>query len=101
MYHPRIGVQFDFIYQTLSEQDKAAFNNLYDNYYYKRHNHFWQEQAMKKLPQLTQSTRMLVCGEDLGMIPDCVPCRYQNAPRWNRLCRVLHNVREFSDVRLH
>jgi 4-alpha-glucanotransferase len=73
MYHPRIGVQFDFIYQTLSEQDKAAFNNLYDNYYYKRHNHFWQEQAMKKLPQLTQSTRMLVCGEDLGMIPDCVP----------------------------
>ena len=27
---------------------------------------------MKKLPQLTQSTRMLVCGEDLGMIPDCV-----------------------------
>ncbi len=73
MYHPRIGVQFDFIFQTLSEQDKAAFNNLYDNYYYKRHNHFWQEQAMKKLPQLTQSTRMLVCGEDLGMIPDCVP----------------------------
>ena len=28
---------------------------------------------MKKLPQLTQSTRMLVCGEDLGMIPGCVP----------------------------
>ena len=27
---------------------------------------------MKKLPQLTQSTRMLVCGEDLGMIPGCV-----------------------------
>ncbi len=73
MYHPRIGVQFDFIYQTLTDSDKAAFNKLYDNYYYKRHNIFWQQQAMKKLPQLINSTRMLVCGEDLGMIPDCVP----------------------------
>ena len=28
---------------------------------------------MKKLPRLTESTRMLVCAEDLGMVPDCVP----------------------------
>ena len=28
---------------------------------------------MKKLPRLTQATRMLVCAEDLGMVPDCVP----------------------------
>ena len=72
MYHPRIGVQFDFIYQALNDWEKAAFNRLYDDYYYHRHNEFWQQQAMKRLPQLTQSTRMLVCGEDLGMIPDCV-----------------------------
>ncbi len=72
MYHPRIGVQLDYIYRSLSDWDKNAFNRLYDQYYYHRHNDFWQEQAMKKLPQLTQSTRMLVCGEDLGMIPQCV-----------------------------
>lgn len=71
-YHPRIGVQRDFIFRTLSEEDKNAFNKLYDQYYYHRHNEFWYQQAMKKLPQLTQSTRMLVCGEDLGMIPACV-----------------------------
>ena len=28
---------------------------------------------MKKLPKLVQATRMLVCAEDLGMVPDCVP----------------------------
>ena len=28
---------------------------------------------MKKLPRLTRATRMLVCAEDLGMVPDCVP----------------------------
>ena len=71
-YHPRIGVQHDFIYRSLNDWEKAAFNRLYDQYYYHRHNIFWQQQAMNKLPQLTQSTRMLVCGEDLGMIPDCV-----------------------------
>ncbi len=71
-YHPRISVQHDFVYRSLNDWEKAAFNRLYDQYYYHRHNDFWGQQAMKKLPQLTQSTRMLVCGEDLGMIPDCV-----------------------------
>ena len=71
-YHPRIGVQHDYIYRSLNDWEKAAFNRLYDHYYYHRHNDFWGQQAMKKLPQLTQSTRMLVCGEDLGMIPACV-----------------------------
>lgn len=72
-FHPRIGVQHDFIYHALSDADKAAFNRLYDQYYYHRHNEFWRDQAMKKLPQLTSSTSMLVCGEDLGMVPDSVP----------------------------
>ena len=72
-FHPRISVQNDYIFQTLSNEEKQAFTNLYNHYYYQRHNDFWREQAMKKLPQLTQCTNMLVCGEDLGMIPDCVP----------------------------
>ena len=73
MYHPRIAVQNDFIFEVLSWGDKEAFNRLYNHYYYQRHNQFWYQEAMKKLPILTQSTSMLVCGEDLGMVPDCVP----------------------------
>jgi len=72
-YHPRIGVQRDFAFRLLDEEEKNAFNRLYEHFYYHRHNEFWHGQAMKKLPRLTQSTRMLVCGEDLGMIPACVP----------------------------
>lgn len=71
-FHPRISAQHDFLYRSLPDWEKDAFNRLYDNYYYYRHNEFWHQQAMKKLPQLTQSTRMLVCGEDLGMIPASV-----------------------------
>ena len=72
-YHPRIAVQNDFIFERLSEGEKEAFNRLYNHYYYQRHNRFWYDEAMKKLPILTQCTSMLVCGEDLGMVPDCVP----------------------------
>ena len=73
MYHPRIAVQSDYIFERLNPQEKEAFNRLYNHYYYERHNSFWYGEAMKKLPILTQSTPMLVCGEDLGMVPDCVP----------------------------
>ena len=72
-YHPRIGVQADYTYLRLTDREKEAFDRLYVHYYYHRHNAFWYEQAMKKLPMLTQCTPMLVCGEDLGMVPDCVP----------------------------
>ncbi len=72
LYHPRISVQSDFIYKQLSNDERDAFNRLYNHYYYERHNEFWYQEAMKKLPVLTCSTSMLVCGEDLGMVPDCV-----------------------------
>ena len=72
-YHPRITAQLDFMYEALCDTDKAAFNRLYDDYYYRRNNYFWYREAMKKLPTLVQATRMLVCAEDLGMVPDCVP----------------------------
>ena len=72
-FHPRIAVQHDFIYEALYDSDKAAFNRLYNDYYYKRNNQFWYGEAMKKLPRMVEATRMLVCAEDLGMVPDCVP----------------------------
>ena len=72
LYHPRIAAQTDYAYKALSDYEKDAFNRLYNDYFYHRHNQFWYEGAMKKLPVLTQCTRMLVCAEDLGMVPECV-----------------------------
>ena len=72
LYHPRISAQSDYIYKALPQHEQEAFMRLYNDYFYRRHNEFWYEEAMKKLPVLTQSTRMLVCAEDLGMVPDCV-----------------------------
>ena len=71
-FHPRITAQLNFMYEALMDSDKEKFNRLYNDYYYRRNNNFWYNEAMKKLPVLVQATRMLVCAEDLGMVPDCV-----------------------------
>lgn len=72
-WHPRIAVQYQPAYEELNDTEKFNFNRLYNDYFYRRNNQFWYQEAMKKLPRLTQATRMLVCAEDLGMVPDCVP----------------------------
>jgi 4-alpha-glucanotransferase len=72
-YHPRINGFDTKSFKALPENERKAFYALHDDFYYHRHNDFWYGEAMKKLPALVDSTSMLVCGEDLGMIPACVP----------------------------
>lgn len=74
LYHPRITAQHSYVFKMLlNDGERRIFNRLYDDYFYKRNNDFWQREAMKKLPKLIEATEMLVCAEDLGMIPPCVP----------------------------
>ena len=72
MYHPRIGILNEPIYEALGSEDKYAFVRLYNNYFYQRHSMYWGQQALKRLPAILKDSRMLICGEDLGMLPDCV-----------------------------
>jgi hypothetical protein len=51
---------------------KEAFTRLYNEYFFRRHNQFWKDEAMKNSPSYA-ATRLLACAERLGMIPDCVP----------------------------
>lgn len=71
-FHPRIAAQLTKSYLWLDDGSKERFNRIYDHYYYQRHNDFWRAGAMEKLPALIDSTNMLCCAEDLGMVPDCV-----------------------------
>ena len=73
LYHPRISAQQSLAFESLNGSEKQAFNWIYNDYFYQRNNHFWYTEAMKKLPRLVDATRMLVCAEDLGMVPECVP----------------------------
>ncbi|MDD3195745.1 MAG: 4-alpha-glucanotransferase [Paludibacter sp.] len=72
-FHPRISMHSSATFRDLPDATRRLLDAIYVDYYYHRHNEFWKEQALKKLPALLSATNMLVCGEDLGMVPDSVP----------------------------
>ena len=72
-FNPRIAFHGTYSFSHLDNYTREQLDKLYVDYYYHRHNSFWAEKAMSKLPALKEATDMLICGEDLGMVPDCVP----------------------------
>ena len=71
-YHPRIAARDSQAFARLEPWQQERFRSLYEDFFYHRHNDFWRESALRKLPSLLRVTGMLSCGEDLGMIPSCV-----------------------------
>ena len=71
--HPRINMHLTDAYNTLNDAQKEALNKIYDDYFYHRNEELWKAEALKKLPKIIEASDMLVCGEDLGMVPACVP----------------------------
>ena len=72
-YIPRIELQNTKAYQALNDDQKQAIDGIYEDFYFHSHNDFWKQKALEKLPALINATKMVACGEDLGMIPACVP----------------------------
>ncbi|MGQ0740557.1 MAG: 4-alpha-glucanotransferase [Bacteroidota bacterium] len=72
-YHFRISMEKTTSFRHLIPHVQEKLKSLYLNYFYRRQDGFWFKEAMHKLPQLKAATNMLVCGEDLGMVPHCVP----------------------------
>ena len=68
-FHPLISPDTS----ALEPWQKEKFDHLYTDFFYHRHDAFWRYNALRKLPHLLSATGMLACGEDLGMLPDCVP----------------------------
>lgn len=73
LYHPRISGFETACYKSLEADQKSAFDHLYNDFFYFRNVDCWKNKAYEILPALVESTKMMVCGEDLGMIPSCVP----------------------------
>ncbi len=72
-YYPRHSMHATFSFRELDGHTQERLNALYHDYFYKRHEGYWRDQAMIRLPAIRRATNMLICGEDLGMVPDCVP----------------------------
>lgn len=72
-FHFRIAMEDTSSFRHLDPHTREELKKLYVNYFYYRQDEMWRKEAMKKLPGLKSITNMLVCGEDLGMVPHCVP----------------------------
>lgn len=72
-FHPRINLADTALFRSLPAAEQSALRHLQDDFYFRRHTRFWADEAMKKLPALMDASPMLICGEDLGMVPDSVP----------------------------
>ncbi len=72
-FHFRISMENTSSFRYLIPHVQEKFRSLYINYFYRRQDDFWKKEALHKLPHLKEATNMLICGEDLGMVPHCVP----------------------------
>jgi 4-alpha-glucanotransferase len=72
-FFPRNALHFTRSYQELDEHNRRVIDQIYLDYFYRRNEEFWRNKAMIKLPVIKKATNMLLCGEDLGMVPACVP----------------------------
>lgn len=72
-YHPRITVEKSTSFKELNGEDQHRMREIYNDFFFQRHENFWREQGLRKLPPVRYATNMLICGEDLGMVPASVP----------------------------
>ncbi|MDQ6755749.1 MAG: 4-alpha-glucanotransferase [Bacteroidota bacterium] len=72
-FHFRIAMHQSSSFQQLDPYTQKQLSDLYNNYFFQRQDVLWRKESLQKLPQLKNSTDMLICGEDLGMVPSCVP----------------------------
>ena len=72
-YHFRFAIERTASFKNLEPRAREQLRDLYVDYFYRRQDGFWMKEARQKLPALKRATNLLVCGEDLGMVPACVP----------------------------
>lgn len=72
-FHFRFSIETTSSFHNLDRHAQEQLRELYVDYFFRRQDGLWMREAMQKLPTLKRVTNMLVCGEDLGMVPACVP----------------------------
>lgn len=71
-FYPRFNLEDTSSFKNLDDHSKNVLRRLYYDYYFHRQESLWRQNALKTLPVLLNSSNMLSCGEDLGLIPSCV-----------------------------
>ena len=72
-FHFRFNIEKTTSFRYLEWKTQEQLKSLYIQYFFRKQDEFWKKEALQKLPALKRGTNMIVCGEDLGLVPACVP----------------------------
>lgn len=72
-FHFRFNMFETTSFKHLSSIIQQQLTKLYNNYFFVNQNELWVHEALRKMPEIKASTKMLACGEDLGLVPDFIP----------------------------
>lgn len=74
LFHPRFMMQTTSSHAELpSDEWRRLLYNLQEDYMHQRQDKLWKRNGLERLPMMKEASDMLVCGEDLGLVPECVP----------------------------
>lgn len=76
-FHFRFNMAGTFSFRYLDGHTQQQLKDLYVDYFFRRQDEHWRKEALEKLPALKRASDMLICGEDLGLVPGCVPAVMQ------------------------
>lgn len=71
-FHPRMRMMETRSFKALAPEVQEVLKQIHEDYFYLRQERFWEVKAYEKLPAMRSASDMLLCGEDLGMVPGCV-----------------------------
>ncbi|KAI8466522.1 MAG: cytosolic 4-alpha-glucanotransferase [Monoraphidium minutum] len=72
-FYPRFALMSSSSFKELDPSQRAVLQQMHEEYYFRRQDDLWRAHALRTLPVLLGATDMLVCGEDLGFVPACLP----------------------------
>ena len=71
--HFRMAMQNTELFKGLPQWLQEKLNSLYEQFFHEKQNDLWNSEGEEKLKMLKQSSPMLLCAEDLGMVPPSLP----------------------------
>lgn len=73
LFHPRFGLDTTDSFRALDPHLKTKVREVYRHYFFDRQEDLWRRTGFRRLQALMATSDMLMFGEDLGLIPSCVP----------------------------
>lgn len=71
-YHPLLVPEVHAGFGALPHEERIRLSSMRDDYYHRRNEDLWRSTAYHRLSGVLRSTDLLICAEDLGVLPQTI-----------------------------